>query len=697
MAISRQLREAIGKGKSDTIEDAWLERLEENPRDLEFFTGIARSLVGSNQNERAQTLLQTLDEELIGKDLWQERLAMLRRAGAILEPKAETLHATILETLGKLYAERSHLEGITEVVGLHRAPGDTAKTWDKVDRLEQLMAFDVGAVVRMEGKGAGRVTDVNFALQSFKVDFERHKGLTVGFRAASKMLEALPPEHLQRRKLESPDELLALVKSDPPELLRLVMESHGKPMAAGDVRRVLSGIVSESGWTSWWAAARKHPQVIGGSGGKKKYSWAASSEDAAQSVWRSFEKAEPHQQLDLLRKSGDRDPQLADRMALALSQVGARAASSNPALALEIRFSLNRLNREPGDENPESWSAEKLLAASASPAVLIVGVKDRQLRERAWRSLADRADWVELYSEGLKRETDARNLNLLADALTAEDSEALGRFADSTVTQPHKNPAAFTWLTERAASNDALLARNPLRWIQQLLISLSRDELSPYRTRLLAQLESRGALPRAMALLSPRQAVQAKEALERAPALESYQRSDLVAGLELRFPSLRGEVEPLYALSDSIDEKRAELKKLVEIEIPANRKAIEEARAMGDLRENFEYKSARARHEYLNARAHELNGQLERSRPLNLATVDTSQVRVGTRLDLETAGGESRVVSILGPWESDPDGGIISFESEAARGLLGKKVGDQADFAGESVRITAIGRASLPG
>ncbi len=696
MAISRQLREAIGKGKSDTIEDAWIERLQEDPHDLEFYAGIARSLIGSNQDDRARTLLQTLDEELTRKKLWGERLAMLHRVGPIFEPGAEALHALILETLGKLYAKSSHLEGIIEVVGLHRAPQDIPKTWDKVDRLQQLMVFDVGAVVRMEGKGAGHVTAVNFGLQSFKVDFEKHKGLSVGFRAASKMLEVLPTDHLLRRKIEAPAELLALVKSDPSELLRLVMESYGKPMAAGDVRRMLSGIVTQSGWTSWWAAARKHPQVVGGSGGKKKYSWAATSEDAAESVWRTFKKAAPHQQLDLLRKSGDRDPELAERMAISLSSFGAKIASSDPALALEIRLSLTRLGRTPSDERPEAWSAEKLLSASGAPAALVVGVKDRQLRERAWRSLGERADWVDIYGEGLQRETDARNLSLLADALTDEDPEALGKFSDSAVVQPHKNPAAFTWLTERAANNDALLGRNPLRWIQQLLVSLSRDELSPYRTRLLVQLESGGALPRAMALLSPQQAIQAKESLERAPALESYQRSDLVAALELRFASLRGEEEPLYALIGSIDTKRAELKKLVEKEIPANRIAIEEARAMGDLRENFEYKSARARHEYLNSRAHELNGQLERSRPLDLTTVDISQVRVGTRLDLQTAAGETRVVTILGPWESDPEAGIISFESEAAQGLLTKIVGDQADFAGESVRIVAIDRAAIP-
>ena len=49
--------------------------------------------------------------------------------------------------------------------------------------------------------------------------------------------------------------------------------------------------------------------------------------------------------------------------------------------------------------------------------------------------------------------------------------------------------------------------------------------------------------------------------------------------LELRFPVLRDRsVGALYALADSITTKRGELKRLLEEEIPANRRAIKEAR-----------------------------------------------------------------------------------------------------------------------
>src|SRR4029078_13134397 len=115
-----------------------------------------------------------------------------------------------------------------------------------------------------------------------------------------------------------------------------------------------------------------------------------------------------------------------------------------------------------------------------------------------------------------------------------------------------------------------------------------------------------------------------------------YQRAPLLMGLELRFPSLRQESEvALYATPASIEARRIELKRLLEEEIPANRKAIEEARAMGDLRENFEYKSARQPHEYLASRASGLDRDLRRARPIDATTVDPSAARVGTKLRLQ--------------------------------------------------------------
>ena len=176
-------------------------------------------------------------------------------------------------------------------MGLQRATHDIPKTWEKVEKLENLLAFDVGTVVAMEGKGVGRIAEANLGQESFKVDFEKIKGMTVGFKAAAKLLQPLAPDHVLRRKLEDRATLSAL---KPPELLQATLQSYDRPLTAGEIREILSGIVTESQWTSWWSAARKHGHVVAtGTGSRQTYRWAESSSDAVDTLWKAFEKADP--------------------------------------------------------------------------------------------------------------------------------------------------------------------------------------------------------------------------------------------------------------------------------------------------------------------------------------------------------------------------------------------------------------------
>ena len=165
------------------------------------------------------------------------------------------------------------------------------------------------------------------------------------------------------------------------------------------------------------------------------------------------------------------------------------------------------------------------------------------------------------------------------------------------------------------------------------------------------------------------------------PTLSVVAGVGLLAGIaastkrDATLPAMPAEqVRSVQATAESIDAKRLEMKQLAEKEIPANRKAIEEARAMGDLRENFEYKSARERHEYLNARLAALHRDLSRARPIELANQDLSEVRIGTSVELASAAGRSLRYTVLGPWESRPEAGVPSYESELGKALLGRKV-----------------------
>lgn len=145
----------------------------------------------------------------------------------------------------------------------------------------------------------------------------------------------------------------------------------------------------------------------------------------------------------------------------------------------------------------------------------------------------------------------------------------------------------------------------------------------------------------------------------------------------------------MYATAESLEKKRGELHHLRTVEIPANSKALQAAREMGDLRENFEYKAARSRAEYLSARVGELAAELSRVRVLDPNQIDTTTVRVGTKLELSN-GDARREITILGPWESYPERGIYSNESDVAKKLFGHAAGDVVSFMGNDYVIESI-------
>jgi transcription elongation GreA/GreB family factor len=66
----------------------------------------------------------------------------------------------------------------------------------------------------------------------------------------------------------------------------------------------------------------------------------------------------------------------------------------------------------------------------------------------------------------------------------------------------------------------------------------------------------------------------------------------------------------------------------------------------------------------------------------------TSEVRIGSRIQLK--GSHPRTLTILGPWESKPEEDVISYESDLAKEILGKKPGDALSLGGESWTIESI-------
>ncbi|TFH04364.1 MAG: transcription elongation factor GreA, partial [Spirochaetales bacterium] len=128
------------------------------------------------------------------------------------------------------------------------------------------------------------------------------------------------------------------------------------------------------------------------------------------------------------------------------------------------------------------------------------------------------------------------------------------------------------------------------------------------------------------------------------------------------------------------DGKQKALKHLHEVEVPQNSKEIAEALAHGDLRENAEYKAAKEKQDILNATAARMKDDLDRATIVKPDEVDPRTVSFGTQVTLDEPAGKTEIFILLGPWESEPEKGIISYLSPLGSELLNAKVGEHLEF-----------------
>ncbi len=124
-----------------------------------------------------------------------------------------------------------------------------------------------------------------------------------------------------------------------------------------------------------------------------------------------------------------------------------------------------------------------------------------------------------------------------------------------------------------------------------------------------------------------------------------------------------------------------ELENLKTVERAAIAKAIDEARALGDLKENAEYHAAKEKQGLMEARIIELTDLTGRAQVIDPSTLAHDRVSFGSTVVLVDQDTDEEVTyTIVGSQESDPTRGLISLQSPMARALIGKEEGDEVEL-----------------
>jgi transcription elongation factor GreA len=137
--------------------------------------------------------------------------------------------------------------------------------------------------------------------------------------------------------------------------------------------------------------------------------------------------------------------------------------------------------------------------------------------------------------------------------------------------------------------------------------------------------------------------------------------------------------DPLAKIKQKLQDEIEQLSHELNVDLP---KEIAVARAHGDLSENAEYKYAKERQGYVNARIGQLKKRMGDLGMLNLTNIPKDRAGYGSRLTVLDVQRDIKIdYKLVSTEEAEPEKGLISTTSPIGKALLNRKVGDEIEVA----------------
>jgi transcription elongation GreA/GreB family factor len=589
---------------------------------------------------------------------------------------------------------------------------------------EKLSRLTVGAFCQHKSWGAGRVKEWDLLADRMVVDFEDKPGhvMKLGFAAGS--LDVLPPEHFLARRVGDLAALRKMAKDDPAGLVILALTSHGNCLTLDQLEQLLSPqVIPAASYKSWWTAAKKALKntrhVVVPAKRTEPLVLRASDRSHADTMVGNFLAArdlkEKLSALASIRKDLDLFGDAAAELVPVLEEI---SNTVRKAWRLHLKGSLQLLLAR--DELLESIGGAELPAGNLALVDVLreartllppaVNTLPAAMLTRVYQAFPDAfpgREWVQEALEHLTK-TGGRAVAELASLLDANDElDVLADFLKKAVRNRRLSTDLLIWMCqERAGLAESVF---DLDLGNSIIDALVADHVAggPKKTGRLhdALSDDAGLVGEMIADADEDEMRRFARRILNTPVLDELTRRSLMGRIIKARPEMEKIMEEGAATQDaslivsweSLERRKLELEDLVRNKIPQNKKDIQIAREYGDLRENFEYKSARQQQAVLLRMQSRYERELRHARGTDFSDAATGTVGIGAIVDLEDVPGGGRVsYTILGAWDGDPSQHIVSYLSGVAKALIGKAVGDEVDLPGDDqhstqrVRITGI-------
>jgi len=134
--------------------------------------------------------------------------------------------------------------------------------------------------------------------------------------------------------------------------------------------------------------------------------------------------------------------------------------------------------------------------------------------------------------------------------------------------------------------------------------------------------------------------------------------------------------DPNYLTPEGAKKLQEELKHLAGRERPKVVQEVADAAALGDRSENAEYIYGKKRLREIDRRIRFLTQRLDHAVIVQPGAVQHQTVRFGATVVVVDEDGLEKAYTLVGPDESEPESGLVSYQSPIGKALMKRKIGD---------------------
>lgn len=695
----------------------WEEYCTSDTVDIEEFIQILKSIKSS---DLAKQFGQYIDTAL---PLWETvsdpegSYEILKHLFDLQTTNSPKLADLALETLQKKYGTDAQFNDRLRLIGL-RNKDNFQGALSNYDLLAHMKNGNF--VFHSGGWGTGEIVDTSPVREQVGVEFENISGRKYfTFSNAFKNLIPLKNESFLARRFAFPDELEQEARENPIAIIKLLLHDLG-PKTASEIKDEMCGLViPEKDWTKWWQAARaklkKDTMVESPDSLKETFKLHKAEVTHEERLHKAMRKQTGLEELiqtshsffrdnpSMLKKTEVTEP-IKEQLLTALSSPEiSKAQEIQIRIFLETQFG----------HQAEGMNVKGQIEAIENFATLLDEIDIIAFKKRVLGYIREyRSDWVDIFLALLftPQQSTLREY-LLKELNHGESKPLLIKKLKGLLASPAMAPEFLVWYFQKVLSKEKDTLpfsdkEGQCQLFESFLILLAIIESKPEYKDLAKKMYTllsgkRYALVRAIIQGTTLEFIQ--EFLLLVAKCQIFTDHDLKilrSLAEVVHPVLSSnKKEPeafdqhtLWTTEGGYQKTQLRMHQLSTTEMVENAREVEAARALGDLRENSEYKFALEKRSRLQGELKHLAEQLSRARIITKIDISLDEVGVGNIVNLIDSKGKKINYTILGPWDADPDNGILSSQSRFAQAMLGCKVGENFTFKDEV--YTVVGLAS---